>query len=87
MADSITLHEIPFETMQLLQEESLRQGIDIETMVHIYIKQGLPISNRHNESSAIHDLDALAGTWSESDFEEFSRTVADFSIVDEDLWK
>jgi hypothetical protein len=87
MLDSITLREIPLETMQLLQEESLRQGLDIETLVHIYIKQGLPANVQHSESPPIHELDALSGTWSRSDFEEFTRAVADFSVIDEDLWK
>ena len=85
MIDSITLHEIPPETMQLLREESLRQGTDIETLVHIYINQGLPFNVRHSSTPANHELDALSGTWSSSDFKEFSLAVADFSIIDEDL--
>jgi hypothetical protein len=34
-----------------------------------------------------HDLDKLAGTWSEKDAEEFSLASAPFETIDEDLWK
>ncbi|MCC6125645.1 MAG: hypothetical protein IT426_11830 [Pirellulales bacterium] len=87
MIDSITLHQIPLETMQLLREESLRQGTDIETLVHIYIKQGLPANVLQRDATVNHELDSLSGTWSESDFADFTRTVADFGSIDEDLWK
>jgi hypothetical protein len=33
------------------------------------------------------DLDHLAGTWDEKDYAEFQNRVADFEVVDENLWK
>jgi hypothetical protein len=29
----------------------------------------------------------LAGTWSEKDFAEFQKRIADFEVVDEKMWK
>jgi len=34
-----------------------------------------------------HDIDHLAGTWSEADEEEFLKSQEGFRQVDEDLWK
>jgi len=33
------------------------------------------------------DLDYLAGTWSDTDVNEFERAVSVFEEVDESLWK
>ena len=33
-----------------------------------------------------YDLDRLAGTWNESQTQEFLSVLADFSQIDEDLW-
>ncbi len=34
-----------------------------------------------------HDLDHLAGTWSEKDAKEFRERVADMEKIDEEPWK
>lgn len=39
-----------------------------------------PIFNKH------HDLDTLAGTWSEEDERDFNRAVEAFDKIDQELW-
>jgi len=34
-----------------------------------------------------HDLDSLAGTWSEEDAAEFASATSDFEQVDQQLWR
>ncbi|MBI4639366.1 MAG: hypothetical protein HY731_01660 [Candidatus Tectomicrobia bacterium] len=34
-----------------------------------------------------HDLDSLAGTWSDEQASEFLNAIADFEQVDEKLWQ
>ena len=34
-----------------------------------------------------HDLDTLAGTWTEQQSKEFLSTLSDFSQIDEELWR
>ncbi|MEZ4525213.1 MAG: hypothetical protein R2941_04765 [Desulfobacterales bacterium] len=34
-----------------------------------------------------HDLDMLAGTWTDEETQEFLTAIADFSQVDETLWE
>jgi len=33
------------------------------------------------------ELDHLAGTWSDEDYEDFQKRVADFEKIDEKMWK
>jgi hypothetical protein len=37
--------------------------------------------------SQYHDLDALAGTWSEEDAAEFDQATVSFRQIDEELWR
>ena len=34
-----------------------------------------------------HDLDDLAGTWTEEEAREFNAVVQEFSHIDEEMWK
>lgn len=34
-----------------------------------------------------HDLDDLAGTWTEEEAREFGEVVQEFSHIDEEMWK
>ncbi len=38
------------------------------------------------ELPVYHDLDALAGTWTDREADDFLRDVSDFDKVDENLW-
>lgn len=34
-----------------------------------------------------HDLDYLAGTWTEEDAEAFTKATEDFNKIDKELWQ
>jgi hypothetical protein len=46
-----------------------------------------PVVSAAPNGQTYHDLDALAGTWSDDDARSFDAAVADFGRVDQDLWK
>jgi hypothetical protein len=46
-----------------------------------------PITIHHSdEPPPYHDLDSMAGTWSEEETAEFDRATASFRQIDEELW-
>jgi hypothetical protein len=46
-----------------------------------------PIIYHPAENPTFHDLDFLAGTWSEADAAEFDKATASLRKVDEELWR
>lgn len=38
-------------------------------------------------SPPYHDLDALTGTWSDAEAEEFLDATRDFGKIDEEMWR
>ncbi len=80
MSLAITIRQIDDVTGTWLQQESRRRGVKIEEMALALIRKGMQA-----ERAALpeyHDLDALAGTWSEEDAKEFLKNTADFEKID-----
>lgn len=58
--------------------------LNIDDYQEMLEQLGLPKKPR---AATYHDLDKLAGTWSDNDYLEFKRKVADFEKVDEGMWR
>jgi len=69
-----------------LEQESRRRGSSINSLVVEAIGAflGVPGSGRRR---VYHDLDHLAGTWSEADAREFAKAVRGFDVVDGEMWE
>ncbi|UBF24490.1 type II toxin-antitoxin system ParD family antitoxin [Kovacikia minuta CCNUW1] len=83
--------EVVSEALKLLEEreqrlEDLRQKIAVGTK---QIQKGQVTEGEtfFAKSQTYHDLDALAGTWSDAAAAEFLSAIADFSHVDKELWQ
>jgi plasmid stability protein len=87
MSKNITIRNLDEETVHWLDAEARRRGIDVERIVIELIHQGAKSSPQQEERPGFHDLDALAGTWTQEDAEEFHKATADFRKVDETLWR
>lgn len=85
MSLAITIQQIDDATGAWLQQESRRRGVKVEEMALALIRKGI-----RAERAALpeyHDLDALAGTWSDEEANEFLKNTADFEKIDEALWQ
>lgn len=66
--------------------EASRRGTSVNTLILQFISAGIgakaPTKKRHE----YHDLDQLAGTWTEEDAADFMSAVSDFEHIDKELW-
>jgi hypothetical protein len=86
MPRPITIPDVDDATASWLVEEAGRRGVSIETVAGQLLQRGLEWERRRAELLTYHDLDALAGTWSEDEAAAFLQAVADFEQVDPSLW-
>lgn len=84
---NISLRNVDEETTSRLKEEANRQGVSVNTLILHLIRQGLGLKARAPRRRVYHDLDHLAGTWSDEEAAEFMNSEADFETVDEELWQ
>jgi hypothetical protein len=84
---SITIPDVDDTTVAGLVEEAGRRGLNVEMVAGLLLRHGLEWERRRAEQPAYHNLDALAGTWSEDEAVAFLQAVADFEQVDPSLWQ
>lgn len=88
MGATITITNLDPVTLHRLESEARRRGVDVATVAGELLRDAAPppVPPAAN-GQTYHDLDALAGTWTEDDVRSFDAAVADFARVDQDLWK
>lgn len=86
MNEPITISHLDDAIAEWIEEQASQRGIDRETIVVQLIHKGIDLEQKAQLPN-YHDLDSLAGTWSEEDAAEFDRATASFRQVDEELWR
>lgn len=64
MAASVTIDDLGADTLDRLQAEARRRGVDVGTVIKEMIRDGLGRRQDADPAPVHHDLDGLAGTWS-----------------------
>ena len=83
----ISFQETDKSLVQQLRKQAEQHNVSLDALVLDLVRMGLTISQSESQLQTFHDLDDLAGTWSEQDAKAFNRVVADFEKVDERLWQ
>ena len=86
MPRAITISDVDDPTATWLVEEAGRRGMSVERVAGLLLRRGVEWEQRRAALPAYHDLEALAGTWSEDEANAFLHAVADFEQVDPTLW-
>ncbi len=84
-ASNFNLRNIAPEVMSLLKSEATRQKTSINSLILQIIDKGLGIAHPQKKS-VFHDLDHLAGTWSDKDRKVFDENIKPFETIDRELW-
>lgn len=87
MSNSITISELDAATTAWLDQEAQRSGEPVEHVIQRLIRRGIEAEQGKHEVVRHHDLDTLAGTWSDEEAAEFLRSVEDLNQIDSGLWK
>ena len=87
MSTNITIQNLDDTTSEWIGNEARRRGISVESLVVELIRKGMSTGQQTPQLQSYHDLDSLAGTWSEEQEAEFLNAIADFEQVDKKLWQ
>jgi len=82
MAISITIENLDEEMVVRLRAEAQRRGVDLSALVRELLGSRLGLRSMENKGPPYHDLDALAGTWSQEEAEAFLATITEFGRVE-----
>ena len=83
---TMTVSGIDTEVAKLLKDQPNSEWISVNALLLKMVKESLGVEKKRR-TKIYHDLDHLAGTWSEKDLKEFLKNVEDLEKVDKELWK
>jgi phosphopantetheinyl transferase (holo-ACP synthase) len=87
MSQAITIKGLDEKTSSFINREAERSGASTERVILQFIRKGIEFEHKNTKLQTYHDLDSLAGTWSDKEASEFIKAISDFNIVDEELWQ
>lgn len=82
---NFNLRNISPQVMSMLKKEATQKKISINSLILQIIEQDLGIA-RPTKKAIFHDLDHLAGTWSNEDKKAFDDNIKPFENIDKELW-
>ena len=83
MEKTIVIENLDDTSATWIEQEAKHRGLSIEQIILELVQKAA----KHAQLETYHDLDDLAGTWSDEQADEFLRVIADFERVDETLWQ
>ncbi len=84
---NLSLRGVDDETATRLKAEANSQGMSVNAFLLRLIRQQVGLATPRSIPRIYHDLDALAGTWSEEDAAQFLQALADGDVIDSELWR
>ena len=69
-----------------IKAEAQRTGTSVETIVRQLIYRAIAVERQQARHQRNHDLDALAGTWTDTEADEFLQSIEQFNEIDKNLW-
>ena len=87
MDTTLTIKNLDQPSMEWINQKAKLLGIDLEEVIVQLIHEQIESDEREPKLKQYHDLDSLAGTWSNEESEEFFQATENFNQVDESLWQ
>jgi len=84
--NAITLRNIPAELQEAIRQQAKAEGQSFNKTVLRMLEEYLGLRRRPGPMLH-HDLDHLAGTWSEEEASAFAASLAEQRRIDPGLWE
>lgn len=85
---AITLRNLPPEIAKTIRKKAQKEGVSINKAVIKLLEEGMGPRNKAKGGKPLyHDLDDLAGSWTQEEASEFDRALAEQRAIDTELWR
>ena len=84
---AITLRNVPQPVQRLIERKAAKEGLSLNKAVIRLLEDATEGGVRRQSSRRFHDLDHLAGTWTDAEADAFNTALAEQRKVDPELWK
>lgn len=83
---AITLRNLPPELSRYLEDEAAATDSSLNKTVIRLLLLATGLGERSRAKTRFHDLDDLAGTWTEEEARDFDACLAEQRRIDPEVW-
>ena len=83
----LTVRGIEGDLHRLLKEKAVANGMSVNKYLVDLIRRDVGLKKGGEKKVVHNDLDHLAGTWSDEEFEEFEENMQWVRKIDAELWE
>lgn len=83
---AITLRNIPPKLQDVIQKRAEAEGLSLNKVVIRMLEEAAGQRRTASKATLHHDLDHLAGTWSDAEASAFEASLAEQRKVDPEIW-
>ena len=84
---AVTLRNLPPELARIIRQRAHEQRMSLNKAVISLLEESLEVRGQQRGLPPYHDLDALAGSWTEDEASAFEQALARQRAIDPELWK
>lgn len=82
----ITVRNLPPAVAKAVKEKARKEKLSLNKAIVRLLEEATGV-DRGKERVIHHDLDHLAGTWSEREYEEFMSALREQRQIDPEMWR
>lgn len=82
---AITLRNLPPEVAKAVKQKARKERLSLNRAIILLLEEVTGAGGSHKELH--HDLDHLAGRWSEQEYQDFMKALRDQRQVDPEMWR
>jgi hypothetical protein len=84
---AITVRNLPPEVARRIKQKAKKERISLNRAVISLLENATGIRSADSKDVLHHDLDELAGCWSEDEYQEFLETLHEQRQIEPEVWK
>ncbi len=83
--NAITVRNLPPSVAKAVKDKARKEKLSLNKAIVRLLEEATGVSPK--ESDTHHDLDHLAGVWSEEEYREFMEALREQRQIDPEMWK
>lgn len=85
--NAITVRNLPPELARLIRQKAKQERTSLNRAVISLLEEATGLGRQDRKEVLRDDLDALAGSWTKEEADEFDAFLRDHRTIDPEMWK
>lgn len=82
----LTIRGVGEKVHMAIKDQADRKGMSVNRYVRSILREAVGLGSERSSQNTYHDLDHLAGTWTQQELEAFEMSLSPLRKIDQDLW-